>query len=53
MQEHVKAMTEIFNELAVIGEVISEENCVVYLFASLPKSFTALEATLKSQKWRL
>ena len=38
MQEHVKAMTEIFNELAVIGE----EDRVVYFLASLPESFDTL-----------
>ena len=48
MQEHVKAMTEIFNELAVIGEEISEEDRVVYLLASLPKSFNALVTALEA-----
>ena len=48
VQEHVKAMTEIFNELAVIGEEISEEDRVVYLLASLPKSFNALVTALEA-----
>ena len=30
VQEHFKAMTEFFNELAVIGEEMSEEDRVVY-----------------------
>ena len=50
VQEHVKNMTEIFNELAIIGDNISDEDRVVYLLASLPESFdilvTALEAKL-------
>ena len=48
VQEHVKALTEIFNELSVVGDNISDEDRVVYLLASLPDSYemlvTALEA---------
>ena len=39
--DHIKAMTEIFNELSVIGVEMSEEDRVVHLLASLPD--TALE----------
>ena len=39
VQEHVKLMTEICEELSVIGEAISEEDRVVYLLASLPESY--------------
>ena len=43
-------MTEIFNDLAIIGDNISDEDRVVYLLASLPESFdvlvTAVEANL-------
>ena len=35
-------MTELFNELTAVGDVISEEDRVVYLLASLPDSFGAL-----------
>ena len=49
VQKHIKAITEIFNELAVVGDVIEEEDKVVHLLASLPDSFnilvTALEAS--------
>ena len=49
VQEHVKLMTEICEELSVIGVAISEEDRVVYLLASLPESYnvfvTALEAS--------
>ena len=48
VQEHVKAMTEIFNELAVIGEDISAEDRVVYLLASLPESFNTLVTALEA-----
>ena len=48
VQEHVKALTEIFNELSVIGDNIEDEHSVIYLLASLPESYemlvTALEA---------
>ena len=48
VQEHVKALTEVFNELSVIGDNIDDEDRVVYLLASLPDSYemlvTALEA---------
>ena len=40
-QEHIKAMTELFDSLSVAGETVSEEDRVVYLLASLP--VTALE----------
>ena len=39
VQEYVKTMTEIFNELSVIGDPIPEEDHVVYLLASLPDSY--------------
>lgn len=34
MQDHVKRMTEIFGELAVVGDEISDEDRVVHLLAS-------------------
>ena len=48
IQGHIKAMVEIFEELAVIGEAIDEEDRAVHLLASLPENYqmlvTALEA---------
>ena len=48
VQKHIKAMTEIFDNLSVIGDPVEEEDRVVHLLASLPESFgmlvTALEA---------
>ena len=48
VQKHIKAMTEIFDGLSVIGDPVEEEDRVVHLLASLPESFgmlvTALEA---------
>ena len=42
-------MTEVFEELLIVGDPIKEEGRVVHLFASLPPSFdvlvTALEAS--------
>ena len=48
VQSHIKMMTEVFNELAVVGDNITEDDRVVYLLASLPESYdmlvTAFEA---------
>ena len=57
MQEHVKAMTEIFEGLSVIGDPISEEDRVVHLLASLPDSYsmlvTAFEANMEVPKFEV
>ena len=49
VQDHIKQITEIFEELAVIGEPVEEEDQVVHVLSSLPDSFdmlvTALEAS--------
>ena len=42
VQEHIKAMTEIFDGLSVIGDPISDEDRVVHLLASLPESYNVL-----------
>lgn len=51
VQDHVKLMTEVFNELAVIGDPVDEDDRVVHLLASLPEKFnmlvTAFEASEK------
>ena len=50
-------MVEIFEELAVIGEAIEEEDRVVHLLASLPDSYqmlvTALEANAEVPRLEL
>ena len=57
MQEHVKAMTEIFEGLSVIGDPVSEEDRVVHLLASLPDSYgmlvTAFEANVEVPKFEV
>ena len=40
-------MTEIFNELAVVGDPVDEEDRVVHLLASLPKSFNMLVTAME------
>ena len=50
VQEHIKTMTEIFNELSVIGDQISEEDRVVYLLASLPDSYNTLVTALEANQ---
>ena len=53
MQDHIRILTEIFDELAVIGSPVEEEDRVVHLLASLPESYgvlvTALEASSRSE----
>ena len=36
---HVKTMLEMFNELSIVGDAITDEDRVVYLLTSLPESF--------------
>ena len=48
VQDHIRRMTEIFDELSVVGDKISEEDRVVHLPASLPDSFSMLVTALES-----
>lgn len=48
MREYIKKMTEIFDELAVIAEPISDEDKVVYLLAGLLESYDAIISALES-----
>ena len=50
MQEHIKAMTEIFYSLSVVGDAVSEEDRVVYLLASLPDPYNVLAMALEASK---
>ena len=54
VQEHVKAMTEVLDELSIVDVPVKEEDRVVYLLASLPDSYsmlvTALEANVEVPK---
>jgi hypothetical protein len=43
-------MTELFNELAIVGDAIEEEDRVVYLLASLPDSFNTLVTALEASE---
>ena len=49
VQEHIKAMTEVFNELTVIGVEMGEEDHVIYLLASLPKMYSTLVTALEAR----
>ena len=48
MKEHIKKMTEVFGELAVIAEPVSEEDKVVHLLGSLPDTYDVLVTVLES-----
>ena len=47
VQEHIRKMTEIFEELAVIGDPVKEDR-VVHLLASLPESYNMLVTALEA-----
>ena len=49
-QSHIKVMTELFDSLSVAGETVSEEDCVVYLLASLPESYNVLVTALEANE---
>ena len=48
VQDHIKTMIEIFNELAIVGVNITDEDWVVYLFASLPDSYNTLVTAVEA-----
>lgn len=48
VQDHVKSMIEIFEELSVVGDAVDEEDRVVHLLASLPSSFDVLVTALEA-----
>ena len=55
---HIKAMSEIFEALAAIGDAVSEEDRVVHLLVSLPDSYNVLVTALEAQsenvpRWEL
>ena len=57
VHNHIRLMTETFDELSVIGDSLNEEDRIVHLLASLPESYdmlvTALEASQDVPKWAL
>ena len=48
MQKHVKMLTEIIDELSVIGDPLEEENQVIHLLASLRESYDMLVMALEA-----
>ena len=48
VQKHIREMTEIFEELTVIGDPVKEEDRVVHLLASLPESYNMLVTALEA-----
>ena len=57
VHNHIKLMTETFDELSVISDSLNEEDRVVNLLSSVPESYdmlvTALEASQDVPKWAL
>lgn len=50
VQEHIKTITELFNELSVVGDPVEEKEKVIYLLASLPESYNTLVTTLEANE---
>ena len=48
VQDHLKAMLEIFDSLAVIGYPVEEEDRVVHILTSLPESYNMLVTALEA-----
>ena len=48
VRDHIKAMTEVFDELSAIDEPVKEEDRVVYLLASLPECYSVLVTALEA-----
>ena len=48
VQDHIKSLTEVCDELSVIGEPVKEEDRVVYLLASLPECYNVLVTALEA-----
>ena len=43
-------MMELFNELAIVGDVIQDEDRVIYLLTSQPDSFSTLVTVLEANE---
>ena len=50
VQDHIKEMTELFNDLAVVGDNLGDEDRVVHLLASLPESYDTLVTALEANE---
>ena len=48
VHKHIRVMTETFNALSAIGDVLTDEDRVVYLLASLPESYNMLVTALEA-----
>ena len=48
LQEHLKVLTELFDELAVTGAAIEDEDKTIHLLASLPEKFDTIVTTLEA-----
>ena len=48
VQDHIKSLTEVCDQLAAVGEPVKEEDRVVYLLASLPECYSVLVTALEA-----
>lgn len=50
VQNHIRIMTEMFDEFSVIGEAVGNDDRVMYLLSSLPESYDVLVTSLESNE---
>ena len=50
LQAHLKTLTEIFEELAVVGDPVKDEDRVITLLSSLPDKFSTLVTALEAME---
>ena len=48
VQDHIKSLTEVCDQLAAVGEPVKQDDCVVYLLASLPECYSVLVTALEA-----
>ena len=48
VRDHIKSLTEVYDELSAIDEPVKEEDRVIYLLASLPECYNVLVTALEA-----
>ncbi len=49
LSDHIKQVTELFSGLAIVGDAVAEEDQVVTLLSSLPRSYDVLVTALEAR----
>ena len=48
LEEHLKQIVELFDELAAVGDPITEEDRIICILASLPENFSTIVTALEA-----